>query len=196
MNYVKNNDSLYLTLREICVTSIKEYAKRLSVDFILMNNNNDRYDNKWNQLQSIEYLKYYDRIMYIDGDCYIPKYFNKNVFNLTKENEIGALVNINGYVNYIFTILSKSIHQIILDDFNIMGFNNIIQHFSNEEIFLNYIINKNKLVVKNLPICDTRNIYSCLENISNKNLILHLLCGKHIIFKQKIINNIRKKCTF
>lgn len=69
-----------VSIHERCICAIysRDYAKRINVDFILMNKNNDRMHNTWNQLQFLDYLKYYDRIAYIDGDCYIPKYCYHN----------------------------------------------------------------------------------------------------------------------
>ena len=76
-------------MREVFIPSIKDYAKRINVDFILMNNNNSKYYNTWNQLQFMDYLDYYDRVMYIDGDCYVPKLFRSNFFNKIDKCKIG-----------------------------------------------------------------------------------------------------------
>ena len=86
LNYIINNDELYSLLRQVCVPSIRAYAKRMNIDFILMNNNNNIYNSKNKQLQCLEYLNYYDKILYIDGDCYIPKLFNINMFNRMNNN--------------------------------------------------------------------------------------------------------------
>ena len=88
LNYGYNKNMWYKYMREIFIPSIKDYAKRINVDFILMNNNNNKYFDTWNQLQFLEYLDYYDRVMYIDGDCYIPKLFRHNFFNIPN-NKIG-----------------------------------------------------------------------------------------------------------
>ena len=91
LNYINNNNELYTLLRQVCIPSIKDYAKRMNIDFVLMNNNNAKYIGTGNQLQCIEYLDYYDKIMYLDGDCYIPKSFNVNLVDYVNNNEIGML---------------------------------------------------------------------------------------------------------
>ena len=78
LNYGYKENKWYQYMRDVFVPSIRDYAKRINVDFILMNKNNDRMCDTWNQLQFLDYLKYYDRIAYIDGDCYIPKYCYHN----------------------------------------------------------------------------------------------------------------------
>ena len=90
LNYVKNNDELYILLRQICVTSIRDYARRMNVDFVLMNNNNNRYDGTFNQLQCLDYLDYYEKILYLDGDCYVPKSFNIDILYRNYANLIGT----------------------------------------------------------------------------------------------------------
>ena len=78
LNYGYKENKWYQYMRDVFVSSIRDYAKRINVDFILMNNNNNRFIGTWNQLQFLDYLSYYDRIAYIDGDCYIPKYCYHN----------------------------------------------------------------------------------------------------------------------
>ena len=114
LNYGYNKNLWYKYMRDMYIPSIRSYSKRINADFILMNNNNDRFIDTWNQLQFIEYLNYYDRVMYIDGDCYIPKYFNYNFFNNVTKNNIGLYQNIVPEVlecKYTFVIM-------ILDNFS------------------------------------------------------------------------------
>ena len=89
LNYGYKKDKWYKYLRDQFIPSIRDYAKRINADFILMNNNNNRFIGTWNQLQFLDYLSYYDRIVYIDGDCYIPKYCYHNFFNNVPTNNIG-----------------------------------------------------------------------------------------------------------
>lgn len=76
-------------MRNYFIPTIKEYAKRVKCDFILMNDYNARFYKTWNQLQCLEYLRYYDRILYIDGDIYIPKKNHVNFFNEVPYGKIG-----------------------------------------------------------------------------------------------------------
>ena len=92
LNYGYEENKWYKYMRDVFVPSIRNYAKRINVDFILMNKNNDRLVDTWNQLQFLDYLKYYDRVMYIDGDFYIPKYFTYNYFEHTPTNKIGLYI--------------------------------------------------------------------------------------------------------
>ena len=89
LNYGYKENKWYKYLRDQFIPSIRDYAKRINADFILMNNNNNRFIGTWNQLQFLDYLSYYDRIAYIDGDCYIPKYCYHNFFNNVPTNNIG-----------------------------------------------------------------------------------------------------------
>lgn len=93
LNYGYETNAWYKYMREVFVPSIQQYAKRINVDFILMNNNNEKYYKTWNQLQFMDYLDYYDRVMYIDGDCYIPKLFRQNFFNKIEKDKIGLYEN-------------------------------------------------------------------------------------------------------
>lgn len=92
LNYGYEENKWYQYMRDVFVPSIRDYAKRINVDFILMNKNNDRMCDTWNQLQFLDYLKYYDRVMYIDGDFYIPKYFTYNYFEHTPTDKIGLYI--------------------------------------------------------------------------------------------------------
>ena len=85
LNYGYETNAWYKYMREVFIPSIRDYARRIQVDFILMNNNNNKYFDTWNQLQFMDYLDYYDRVMYIDGDCYIPKLFRYNFFNISSD---------------------------------------------------------------------------------------------------------------
>ena len=89
LNYGYKTNIMYKYMREVFIPSIRDYARRIQVDFILMNNNNSKYYDTWNQLQFMDYLDYYDRVMYIDGDCYIPKYFYCNFFEIVPHDKIG-----------------------------------------------------------------------------------------------------------
>lgn len=93
LNFILNNDELYSLLRQVCVPSIRAYAKRMRYDFILMNNNTDKYTFKTKQLQCLDFLDYYDKILYIDGDCYIHKLFCIDLFNKTRNKNMGITFN-------------------------------------------------------------------------------------------------------
>ena len=113
LNYGYETNAWYKYMREVFIPSIQQYAKRISVDFILMNNKNNRFYDTWNQLQFTEYLDYYDRVMYIDGDCYIPKLFRQNFFNKIEKEKIGLYENtkaIEPQCNLVFIamLLNKS----------------------------------------------------------------------------------------
>ena len=150
LNYVKNNDELYTLLRQVCVTSIRDYARRMNVDFILMNNNNDGYDGTFNQFQCLDYLDYYDKIMYIDGDCYIPKFFNTNILTKIDINSIGISPKNRNDWYYIEKIDCWSIYAFI-----IFCVHRNMRHYylsckedrenRYEEIFLNIAIQRNQL---------------------------------------------------
>ena len=108
LNYGYETNAWYKYMREVFIPSIKDYAKRINVDFILMNNNNSEYYNTWNQLQFLEYLDYYDRVMYIDGDCYISKFNKLNFFKIVSFDEIGLYKDIfakNPMCNNVFIIM-------------------------------------------------------------------------------------------
>lgn len=94
LNYGYEINAWYKYMREVFIPSIRDYAKRINVDFILMNNNNSKYYNTWNQLQFMDYLDYYDRVMYIDGDCYVPKFNKLNFFEEVESDKIGVYKNI------------------------------------------------------------------------------------------------------
>lgn len=108
LNYGYKTNMWYKYMRDLFIPSILQYAKRINVDFILMNNNNSKYFDTWNQLQFLEYLDYYDRVMYIDGDCYIPKLFRHNFFNKVDKAKIAAYKNVlakKPLCNLVFIIL-------------------------------------------------------------------------------------------
>ena len=111
LNYGYETNAWYKYMREVFIPSIQQYAKRINVDFILMNNNNEKYYKTWNQLQFMDYLDYYDRVMYIDGDCYIPINFRINFFNKINFENIGIYKNTNPLVsqcNLIFVVVILS----------------------------------------------------------------------------------------
>ena len=189
LNYVKNNDELYTLLRQVCVTSIRDYAKRMDIDFILMNNNNDRYDGTVNQFQCLEYLDYYDKIMYIDGDCYIPKLFNINILDMVNMNEIGLSKILQPYdyndiydcyIKYPFVILvitknTRNIFKPYLKNITI-----ITDKY--EEILLNKIMQSCEDKIAYLPYFKTYYFIPLRHDI-----ICHLLCNKNNIHKYKKI---------
>ena len=195
LNYIINNDELYTLLREICVHSIMKYAKRMSVDFILMNNNNNEYQGTSNQLQCIDYLFYYDKILYVDGDCYIPKNFNTHILNKIDNNVIGTtisrdspfIVEDNCYLKYRFVIFC--IHKNMSHWFS-TDKNNLIDLY--EEIYINKIIQSNNLNIKNLPyIHDIKYVPTRISN----NTIYHFICNnkkRTHFYRNLIIKNIKK----
>ena len=168
LNYGYETNMWYKYMREVFIPSIRDYAKRINVDFILMNNNNSKYYNTWNQLQFTEYLDYYDRVMYIDGDCYIPKFKKINYFDKVDFNKIGIYKNIYAPVyqchsSFILMLLSK-INRYFLtpppvceqkhkwsnesDYICPMGKNMLNACYTNEECFINECIYRYNIYYK------------------------------------------------
>ena len=196
LNYINNNNELYTLLRQVCIPSIKDYAKRMNIDFVLMNNNNAKYIGTGNQLQCIEYLDYYDKIMYLDGDCYIPKSFNVNLLDYVNNNEIGMLRALSPlylkkqdcFINYPFVIfIIGKINK------NLFISNDKDRKNKKEEIFINKIIDKNKklIYVRDIPYIISRYL---IPKYNDK--ICHLLCNDEKIEKYKpiLINQLKKNC--
>lgn len=198
LNYIINNDELYSLLRQICVASIRDYAKRMDIDFILMNNVNSRYDRTSNQLQCLEYLDYYDKIMYLDGDCYVPKLFNVNILDYVDEHEIGMQEaqkpydyddRYDCYIKYLFVILvvNKYTREFLID-YKYKHYTILNQY---EEIYLNKILQSitNKLQVHDLPFLRT---YYFIPK--RHDTICHLWCNKTEMYRYKefLINSLKK----
>lgn len=181
LNYVKNNDELYILLRQICVTSIRDYARRMNVDFVLMNNNNDRYDGTFNQLQCLDYLDYYEKILYLDGDCYVPKSFNIDILYRNYANLIGTQKKNKEDWLYI-----ERDDCYLVYSFVIFCINRDMRHYfltrrENridlcEEIYINKVIKNNCLdkFTYNLPyILDSKFFPKKIKN----NKIYHFICN-------------------
>lgn len=169
LNYGYEINAWYKYMREVFIPSIKDYAKRINVDFILMNNNNNKYYNTWNQLQFMDYLDYYDRVMYIDEDCYIPKLFRYNFFNKVDNDKIGLYEYITPKVKqcnllFIIMILNK-VNKIVLspppnvyeqkyqysnNGYHVCFMGKIMRDrcYSDEECYMNECINKHNLKQK------------------------------------------------
>lgn len=165
LNYGYKEDKWYKYLRDQFIPSICDYAKRINVDFILMNDNNGRFTGTWNQLQFLDYLNYYDRIVYIDGDCFIPKFFRYNFFNVVPYNNIGLYENIfsevkqcnhvfivmvlNKYDRYLFTPPPVNMQKIKYSETSgyicPIGIPIIKRCYQREECYINECINHHKL---------------------------------------------------
>ena len=208
LNYGYNENMWYKYMREIFIPSIKDYARRIQVDFILMNNNNNKYYNTWNQLQFLEYLDYYDRVMYIDGDCYIPKTFYYNYFNKVQQIKIAVskdtfikyplplqylcnlsfivmlLNNQNRYFYYSLPNIFEQKKYIKHNCFyNLSQINSLCHH--NEECYINECTNKYNikdkiLFLNNILTCSFSRILTFSRNMNKQQNIYHLLLHTQI----------------
>lgn len=101
------NNKYYSFLKEYAIPTIEAYAKRVGADFVLLDKNTEIYRGSWNQLRCLELLDSYDKIMYIDGDCFISESFSENIFDKVPYGCIGMEKHPNKEepCNNIFSIL-------------------------------------------------------------------------------------------
>lgn len=82
--------NIYKFFEDYAIPTIKDYADRLGVDFVKLDKNDKKFKGTWNQLRCFELLDHYGQIMYIDGDCFIDKKFNENMFDIVPKFYIGV----------------------------------------------------------------------------------------------------------
>jgi hypothetical protein len=161
----------YKFLLDFAIPTMKDYADRIGSDFILMKDKPEKYNGTWNQLQCLEYLDYYDRICYFDGDIFINDKFNTNIFDIVPENYIGMEIHphIISKCNKIFSIFvvdkkyknifTKNIpnienqantnyeciydKQICMNNYTTI--NGYLARLQREECYINQIINTNNI---------------------------------------------------
>ena len=210
LNYGYETNIWYKYMRKVFIPSIRNYSKRIHADFILMNDNNDRYFHTWNQLQLLEYLDYYDRVMYIDGDCYIPKTFRYNFFNVVPHDNIGLFENtepIEHQCNLVFIVMLLSkINRIYFTPppvneqkykrtgkYNYCSFGKPLEFacYGREECYINECINKYniKYKIKYLSYLKNDNEQTFLSNYNiskfKLNNIFHINLNTKIIIERE-----------
>ena len=194
LNYGYETNMWYKYMREVFIPSIKDYAKRINVDFILMNNNNSKYYNTWNQLQFMDYLDYYDRVMYIDGDCYISKFNKLNFFKIVSFDEIGLYKDIfakNPICNNVFIVM-------VIDKSNRIYFTPLPSVYDQKhkwEISSEYICSFGRRMIDACYGDEECYINECIYLHKLKNKITHLINLKSIEYSPFLTKNMMSNKT-
>ncbi len=222
LHYNLNNSKYYQFLKDYAIPTIEAYANRIGKDFIILEPDFNRYNQVWNQLKCFDLLNNYDRIMYIDGDHFIEKEMNIDLFSLLSEDQIG--MEIHPYkiskCKYVFSMLliSKKYKNLFMNEFPKVEFqsdynyrcmfdkiecenlNNLnIIRFPREECLLNQIIIKNNLQNKVIDLLSLagRNLIGHLSTIlynskGKDNETLIDFTIKQLLKKDKSLKNILK----
>ena len=165
-----------------------------------------------------DYLAYYDRVMYIDGDCYIPLSFHYHFFNNVPYENIGAYIAIhkssNCNVCFIVMVLNKNNiryfvppppvftteKQYTKNSNFICSLGKLMNNdcFLREECFVNEVLNKYNLKSRITPLINLYNnspeYLVSKKLINSKNLFYHInlnckLCRNVRNNTEKVLNN-------
>ena len=107
LNYGYETYPLYKFFRTYFIPTIKNYSERINSDFVLLDDSGSKYYGTWNQLKCFDLLEKYDRVLYFDGDCFIPKNFNINFFDKVEYGKIGTEISNqnNSICRYAFFVM-------------------------------------------------------------------------------------------